>query len=150
MFINSEVQCNKVNHTLVNHKSKLISLLEENFSCKIQVDTLECQLINPIEYAIIVKLKVLQPTGLFSFVATEISTIEAKLRFNKTLDCYADNLVLEFSSNHSESIFCTLISPKDLTSLYILYYPDKDIWKLETELVLEKQGYFNQYRQTED
>jgi len=146
MFIDSETQCNKVNYNLTNHKTNLVSMLEENFSCKIQVDTLECQLLNPTEYGIIVKLNVLQPTGLFSFIATEISTIEAKLRFNKTLDCYGNNLVLEFSSSHSESIFCTLISPKDLTSLYILYYPDKDIWKLESELMLEKQGYFNQYR----
>jgi len=147
MFIDSEIQCIKVNHNLTKHKSNLISMLEENFSCKIQVDTLECQLLNPSEYGIIIKFNVLQPTGLFSFIATKITTIEAKLRFNKTLDCYGNNLVLEFSSSHSESIFCTLISPNDLTSLYILYYPDKDIWKLETELVLEKQGYFNQYRQ---
>jgi len=146
MFIDSETQCNKVNYNLTNHKTNLVSMLEENFSCKIQVDTLECQLVNPTEYGIIVKLNVLQPTGLFSFVATEISTIEAKLHFNRTLDCYGNNLVLEFSSSHSEPIFCTLISPKDLTSLYILYYPDKNIWKLESELILEKQGYFNQYR----
>jgi len=146
MFIDSETQYNKVNYNLTNHRANLVSMLEENFSCKIQVDTLKCQLVNPNEYGIIIKLNILQPTGLFSFIATEISTIEAKLCFNKTLDCYGNNLVLEFSSSHSESIFCTLISPKDLTSLYILYYPDKDIWKLETELVLEKQGYFTQYR----
>ena len=57
MFIDSEKQCNEVNHTLVNDKSKLISLLEENFSCKIQVDTLECQLVNPVEYELLLNLK---------------------------------------------------------------------------------------------
>jgi len=146
MIIDSKKSCDKVNHALVKSKSKLISMLEEYFSCTLQVDTLECQPFSPAEYGILVKLKILNSTGLFAHITTGINEIESKLRYNKTLDCYSAYLQLGFETGGYEPVFCSLVSQVDLTTLYLLYYPDKNIWKLERESVLENQGYFNQYR----
>jgi len=147
MIIDSKKLCNKVNHTLAKSQSELISMLEKQFSCKLQVDKLECQLFNPVEYGILVKLKILNSTGLFAHITTGINEIESRLRYNKTLDCYSAYLQLGFETDGYEPVFCSLVSQVDLTTLYLLYYPDKDLWVLERESVLESQGYFNQYRE---
>jgi len=148
MIIDSKKLCNKVNHALTKSQSELISMLEKQFSCKLQVETLECQLFNPVEYGILVKLKILSSTGLFAHITTGINEIESKLEYNKTLDRYGAYLQLGFETDGGEPVFCGLVSPKNLMLLYLLYYPDKNIWELESEPALEKQGYFNQYRRS--
>jgi len=135
-----KLDIDKFNQDLAIHQPDLVSLLEKELKCKLHLETLKLQpLTDSSEYGIWVKLKVLNPAGLYSY-AIKDSWLLSILTFKQEYKCYMDTLVLDYVEWIGETSYCDLASPKDGTRIYLLYYPETCTWKLVSRKQLEEGG----------
>ena len=136
-----KLDINQFNQDLAIHQPDLVFLLEKELKCKLLLETLKLQpLTDSSEYGIWVKLKVLNPVGLYSYAIKE-SWLLSILTFKQEYKCYMDTLVLDYVERIGETSYCDLASPKDGTRIYLLYYPETGTWKLISRKQLEEGGF---------